>query len=747
MTDASTSATLYLLLPALGIAGFVALHHGLIWLSDRNDKIALWTALWALTSFVFIGTRHYHKTHLDPNVALICIRILIVTLCALVLTLASMVRAIIGRSQSGPAAWLLWGLLFLIVTVGQAWSVMFATDMRLRADRSGIAYYGVDDLPVVALLMVAMLLGVLLVARSLLQGYAQLEPELRRERKLLAIGVFAMLALALNDLLQVFYVYHFYMLAEFMPIPLMLVMSIIAARRQYLLRSRLEARVAERTIKLLGSNRQLQEALRDAVQSEVNLRTLFDASPDAILVARDRDILIGNNAAIALLGDLSGRRLGDILFGLDLGSLPIDQPQSHEFRRQDGSIGHAELLCKAMMLEGRLANIWILRDVTERKLLETQLQKAERLAAMGMLAATVAHEINNPLSYVHGNLSLLKMELAALPLQDAQRRELADLTDDAIEGSNRVRDIVRDLRLYGRGSTDVIVSVDLRSVLAKVEKLTRSDVRTRGRLVCEVEGRGIVRGNEMRLVQILVNLVINAAQAILHDATEGNLIKVHVDDASNGEVEIVVEDSGSGIPAEQLPRIFDPFFSTKKGSGTGLGLSITRDLVRQLGGSITVQSTLNVGTKFSVLLQRAEEAPEVVVDEATEKTLSRRWRILVVDDEPLIGRAIERMLGEHDVQVVLNCADGIAQLGPEASWDAILCDAILGKESGSKLLDHLAAHAPQLSARLIVMTGGSPNDVGALGLPSSASVLWKPFDQRRLRDALVMLGDPGHATT
>lgn len=735
----------WLLLPTLGVAAFVALQHAMIWLSDREDRIARWTCLWAVASFVFIASRFVQKTHLDPKIAIVCVRFGLVALCALLYAVVEMVRFVVAIEQPGVERRVLRFVLGLSLIVGLVGTWAIDVPMKVRVDRTGVAFYAVANPRFIIPLIVSGMLALSMLVRSLRHGHVLRDRDLVVERNLFLGGIFVMVLLVINDALQIFEVYRFFYLSELMPMPLAVAMSVITARRQRVLRARLEARVSERTTELNDSNRQLQEALADTVQSESNLRLLFDASPDAIIVARERDILIGNAAATRLLGEVQGRRLGDLLFNIDLAALPVDQPQPHDYRRGDGAIGQAELLCKELMLEGRPANLWILRDVTERKLLESQLQKAERLAALGTLAASVAHEVNNPLSYVHGNIALLKQELDDLGLPLEQRQQLGVLIADALEGSNRVRDIVRDLQRFGRSGTDTMGAVDLRRVLEKVETLARAEVRNRARLAIELSGTGVVRGNELRLLQIIVNLVGNAAQAMAEPDPTRNLIAVRVADTSEDEIAILVEDNGLGMSEEQVRRIFEPFFSTRRGGGTGLGLSITRDLVRQLGGSLTVKSTPNAGTTFRVALQRAKledfAARETPREGNTAAGLGGRWRVLVIDDEPLIGRAIERILSEHEVVVVRSVGDAIAELGSDAAWDAILCDAFLDKESSAPVFAHLEATCPSLGARVILMTGGTPAEVAQMGLPKGALMLWKPFDDKHLLECLGVLRD------
>jgi signal transduction histidine kinase len=215
---------------------------------------------------------------------------------------------------------------------------------------------------------------------------------------------------------------------------------------------------------------------------------------------------------------------------------------------------------------------------------------ADRMAAVGTLASGVAHEINNPLACVTANLEVLREELAppaggkpTMPME-----EILAALDDAREGAERVRLIVRDLRLFARGDAGEREPVDLGGVLQAAERMAGNMVKTRARVVQEHAPLPPVDGNATRLCQVFVNILVNAAQAIESGHPEDNEVRVRA--AVDGDrVVVEVRDTGVGIPPEVRARIFDPFFSTRGiGGGTGLGLSVCHGIVTSLGGEITV---------------------------------------------------------------------------------------------------------------------------------------------------------------
>jgi len=261
--------------------------------------------------------------------------------------------------------------------------------------------------------------------------------------------------------------------------------------------------------------------------------------------------------------------------------------------------------------------IGVALDITERKRMESKLIQAERLASMGTLAAGVAHEINNPLTYVMANIGFVSERLPKLVTGDsapeiaAQLEELTTALAEAQEGAIRVRQIVRDLKILARGDEERFGPVDVRGVLESSISMVANQIRMKATLVRELGEVPMVEASESRLGQVFLNLLVNAAQAIPEGDVAKNEIRVRTRTDDNGRAVVTVSDTGAGIPAEVMNRIFDPFFTTKAvGVGTGLGLFICHGIVKALGGEIAVDSVPGQGTAFRVILPAARSAQD-----------------------------------------------------------------------------------------------------------------------------------------
>jgi signal transduction histidine kinase len=268
--------------------------------------------------------------------------------------------------------------------------------------------------------------------------------------------------------------------------------------------------------------------------------------------------------------------------------------------------------------------IGVALDITERKVIEAKLMQAERLASMGTLAAGVAHEINNPLTYVMANIGFVAERLPKLiptrsagPLA-AQLEELGTALGEAQEGAIRVRQIVRDLKTLSRGDEEHYGPVDVRTIIESSINMVMNDLRGRAKLVRDMGAVPTVEASESRLGQVFLNLLVNAVQAIEPGDIARNEIRVATFTDGAGRAVVTVTDTGGGIPPHVMGRIFDPFFTTKPvGSGTGLGLFICHGIVKAQGGEITAESAAGRGTTFRVVLPRARGSkPMPIVDRA-----------------------------------------------------------------------------------------------------------------------------------
>ena len=301
-----------------------------------------------------------------------------------------------------------------------------------------------------------------------------------------------------------------------------------------------------------------------------------------------------------------------------------------EHRRKDGTTFPVEVGSRSAIVGGRRMLLSIIRDITERRLIQARLVQADRLGAFGMIAAGVAHEINTPLAYALNNLEMLARRVPLLVARLAAdgngdaAEELAQIQQmlaTAREGMDRVRNISADLKTFSRPGNEHVDGVDVREIVESAINIARGDIRHRAVLVRDFGDIATVRANPPRLGQVFLNLLLNAAQATAVGRTRPAEIEI-VTRMDGDTVVVEVSDDGVGIPADLGDRIFEPFV-TSKSEGTGLGLYIARSTVREHGGDIQVFARPTGGTSFHVRLPGS----------ARLKLSSDRPRRMVVDDE------------------------------------------------------------------------------------------------------------------
>ena len=377
--------------------------------------------------------------------------------------------------------------------------------------------------------------------------------------------------------------------------------------------------------------------------------------------------------------------------------------------------------------------------------MERQLQSAERRSAMATLAAGIAHEINNPLAAVLSNveLSLEAVDAAGGCDRAAVKAALADARD----ATKRIRDIVESMKLLDRTEGGTRERVDVNRTLERSVALAAAAGRYHARLVRELRHVGHVEGNASQLAQVFVSLLINAAQALPDAATERNEIRVATR-RDGDQIVIEVRDNGAGIPDDLKSRIFDPFFTTKGvGGGVGLGLARSSSIVSAMGGSLTVTSAPAEGTCARVVLPAAaREEPSAAAAASRLSPLPDRPgaraqpRVLVVDDEPALGKALKAVLGDDfEVDVVTHGREALALLaeGSPHRYDLILCDLMMPELSGEDVYVACTKARPELARRFVFMTGGAFTPRGRKFLDSVGTpILEKPFDIKGVR-ALV----------
>jgi len=403
-----------------------------------------------------------------------------------------------------------------------------------------------------------------------------------------------------------------------------------------------------------------------------------------------------------------------------------------------GAFDDEELKLLVELADDLAFGIAALRGRAEREKMTAQLMLADRMVSVGTLAAGVAHEINNPLAYLIASLDFLDREFKGMAQNlPGPFAELGEAIAEAREGAGRVKHVVRDLKTFSRVDKERTGRIDVRPVIESSINIAFNEIKYRARLVREYGATPLVRADEGRLGQVFLNLLINAAQAMPEGRATENEIRVVTGADDSGRALVEVRDSGPGIPPDVLDRIFEPFFTTKPiGVGTGLGLSICRSIVIAAGGEISVESKVNEGTVFRVLLPAA---PPEAEDEAAPPTRplsqGRRGRILVVDDEPALGVAIRRILaGEHDVTVLTAASEARELVARGDRFDVILCDLMMPKMTGMDLHAEFTALAPDQAERMVFVTGGAFTEKARRFLGTVPNIrLEKPFDTAGLR--------------
>ncbi len=377
-------------------------------------------------------------------------------------------------------------------------------------------------------------------------------------------------------------------------------------------------------------------------------------------------------------------------------------------------------------------------------------QRSSRLASVGQLAAGIAHEINNPLTYVISNLEyILEFEpQLARHLKAEDHHAIVDSGQDALEGAHRVRRIVHGIKLFARLDKEVQVSdVSVNEILESSLDMARNEIRHRATLRTDfAEELPKVRGDKGRLGQVFINLLINAAQAIPAESDEEHTITVETVLDDDGFIAVSIRDTGMGIAREKMSQIFEPFYTSKPvGEGTGLGLPIVHGIVSDAGGHIDVASEVGKGTTFTVRLPTSPDSAEELerTSEYATPAAERPSKILIIDDEPLVAKSLARMMKEAESTVVGGGDAALGALRDDADFDVVFCDLMMPGLSGPKFYEVLEDEFPHLAKRVIFITGGVFSDVTQSFLDQSqAHCLYKPFSLDSVRAAMAAVREP-----
>lgn len=493
------------------------------------------------------------------------------------------------------------------------------------------------------------------------------------------------------------------------------------------------------------ANADLVETLRKA---EWRFRTLFRVAPDAVLtVFESGRIREANDAVYELFGlhpvQVVGRTIEEFVVEEDrdqfqqlFARVLRGAPARMELRVRHGEGVRIVSLAARRLPEAEPPMLLFLgHDMTSEREMRARLAETERLAAVGELVAGVAHEVNNPLCTISAFAQLLQRDGT---LSTDQREAVEVITSETMRASQ----VLRDLLTFARRSESEVATIQLNDLVERTMRLRGYEMGSLGITTdCQLDADlPLVKGDPRQLQQVLLNLVMNAIQAM--EPTGTGTLRV-VTRGEGDRVVLEVADTGPGIPARARAHVFEPFFTTKR-DGTGLGLSVSYGIVAAHGGTISIAATGPSGTTFRVSLPALDDA-EPTPPEAAERTASPSAlagiRMLFVDDEIVLHRGIRSYARTRGFGVV-TVADGAAALDAarRERFDVVVCDLRMRGLDGPAFFEILRREYPALASRTLFITGDLVSASSRAFLEASGQpVLAKPFDLERLEIAVAGL--------
>jgi len=490
--------------------------------------------------------------------------------------------------------------------------------------------------------------------------------------------------------------------------------------------------------------RRLLMQLRDAHGSETHGRLLLTRATDGIVVVDGAHrVLFVNPAACRMLSVDCEELLGE---PFDYAIPEEGKPGSYQVQLPDGLVSPLTATSIVSIWDGREATIIQLQP-TLRPSIPPSIPPGmlgprvseDRLRTVGRLAAGLAHEVNNPLTFVLANLESLRESHQAIRrfirtlrvdlstreaitpqsfeqiTADANLQEViddaADMLTDCYKGMHRIQDIARSLGTFSRADDTQAEMIDITRIVDDACAMVFNQIRYRARLVKRFEPVPMIAAFPGRIAQALVNLLTNAAESIDGGAYEKHRIVVSTR-LEGDHVIVAVTDTGAGIHEDDRARIFTPGFTTKAHEGSmGLGLSSCKRVAKEHGGTLEVHHLPDCGTRFELLLpvdtglhaveQRRESRP---ISEAPLK----RARVLIVDDDAMVLSALRRRLRRrYDTVTVLGGVEALARLSEDPGFDSIVCDLMMPEVDGKSFYDAIQKDHPQLADRIVFMSGGA----------------------------------------
>ncbi len=471
-----------------------------------------------------------------------------------------------------------------------------------------------------------------------------------------------------------------------------------------------------------------QKQAKDAlVESEFKFRSLFDLSPQAIaLVKQKSSAIVDVNDKFCGLFKLQRENI--------IGKTPVDLGLYTETKRRqftsnlektgklvgfemdfkagDGSVLNTHMFSRLIKIKGDVYILTIFHDLSEQKKLELQLQQAQKMEAIGALAGGIAHDFNNILAAIIGYIELASISEGS--------QNCANELHEALMASNRAKDLVRQILAFSRQTDEERMPVRVSLVVKEAVKFLRATIPTSIEIKTHNgEKSGAVLANSVELHQIIMNLCTNAVHAI---GEKDGILEIEVQYAEIDHkqkdgviglepgpyIRVSIRDTGAGMPPELLKRIFDPYFTTKaKGVGTGLGLAVVHGLVKKYGGAIKAESKPGKGSTFHIYLPRVDQ-PDAYQSESKEMPMGGTERILFVDDESMlvdIGQKVLERLG-YDVVTRTSPIEALALFKAKPDYfDLVITDQTMPGMTGDVLATELMRIRPDLP--VIICTGYS----------------------------------------
>lgn len=527
---------------------------------------------------------------------------------------------------------------------------------------------------------------------------------------------------------------------------------------------------------LLATMRDITERLRSEEalrESEKRFRSVADCAPDAIISAdRDGNVVFWNQRAQSMFGyredEIAGkpvtllmperyRRGHEEWMGRYLATGEaryLGTTTELEGLRKDGTEFSLELSLSSWQPGEEISFSAIIRDISERKNLEEQLRRSQRLEAIGQLAGGLAHDLNNILTTIMGYSEMLARGLLS-------RGEVEQPLNEIRRAAERAASLTGQLLAFGRRQMLEPRVLNANEVIETLEDMLRRLLSEDIELVLDLDrDLGMVEADPSQVEQVMMNLVVNASDAMpdggkltietRNTELSEEYVSTHLSAVPGRYVMIGVADDGVGMDKETQARIFDPFFTTKEtGKGSGLGLSTVYGIVQQSGGNIWVYSELEVGTTFQIYLPRVDKVPEPIHRASImPETFQGSETVLLVEDDEAVRKLVRKNLEAYGY-TVLESSDGEGALATSEHLrgpiDLLLTDLVMPRMSGSRLADHLKTARPDM--KVLYMSGHTGEAVIRHGVwKPGTHLLRKPFTAHdlalRVREVLSAGPEP-----